>query len=103
MVRGRRRVAEKLPNPTSVTVSPRLSAPRTAVSIARNARSPTARGHPAASAMRATRSARVTLHPEDDARLVHHGFGDGPVSLALGEPLDRASGHRPDERGDALE
>src|SRR5687767_13125464 len=103
MVRGRRRATEKAPNPTSVTVSPRLSAARTPPSIARSARSVVARGQPEASDMRFTSWARVTLHPEDGACLVHHGLGDRGMPLVLGEALDRALGHRADERGDPVE
>src|SRR5207237_9572742 len=47
-VRGRRRATENVPKPTSVTGSPRRSAPRTATSMARKARSVGARGPPAA-------------------------------------------------------
>jgi hypothetical protein len=60
IVRGRRRATENVPKPTSVTGSPRRSALRIAVSIARNARSVEDFGHPDAAAMRTTRSARVT-------------------------------------------
>src|SRR6267142_849044 len=103
MLRGRRRATEKVPKPTRVTVSPRLREARTAPSIARSARSLTARGQPAASAMRATSWARVTLHPEDGLRLVHHRLGDGGVPLVAGEALDRAARHGADEGGNALE
>ena len=103
MVRGRRRATEKVPKPTRVTGSPRRSAARTAMSIVRSARSLAARGQPEACAMRATRSARVTLHPEDDPGLVHHRLGDGRVALALGEALDRAARHRANEGGNALQ
>src|SRR5215470_12696181 len=103
MVRGRRRATEKVPKPTRVTGSPRRSAARTAFSIVRSARSLAARGQPEAFAMRATRSARVTLHSEDDPGLVHHRLGDGQVALAFGEALDGSPSHGTDERGNALQ
>src|SRR6266581_1573385 len=104
MVRGRRRATEKVPKPTRVTASPRRSAPRTPVSVARSARAVTTFDHPVASAIRETSSARVTsLHAEDGARFVHHLLGDGRVALLFGESLDRAPGHRPDEGRDPLE
>src|SRR5207237_923489 len=103
IVRGRRRATENVPKPTSVTVSPRLSATRTAPSMARSARSVTVRGQPAASAMRLTSCARVTLHAEDGLRLVHHGLGDGGVALVAREPLDRAARHGADEGGNTVQ
>src|SRR5207245_6988811 len=43
------------------------------------------------------------LQTEGRARLVHHGLSDGRVAVILSKPLDRAPGHRPDERRDALD
>lgn len=59
--RGRRRGAEKVPNPTRVTNCPLRSAPRIEARSARRARSAATLVHPPAAAMDATISARVTL------------------------------------------
>src|SRR5262249_7772327 len=100
-VRGFLRATENVPNPTSVTASPRFSEARIPPSAARSARSVPALGQPDAAAIRATISAfvisshtrRVHLHPERAARLVHHRFIDGRVAVLGGESLDRASRH----------
>src|SRR5262245_21922064 len=100
-VRALRRAAENVPKPTRVTVSPRLSAVRMPASIDRTARSATVWDQPVVVAMRLMISARVTLHAQRGAGLVHHLVGDSRVPLALGIALDRLARHGPDERGDA--
>jgi len=62
-VRALRRVAENVPKPTRVTVSPRLSAVRIPASIERTARSVAVLDQPVVVAMRLTRAARVTYMP----------------------------------------
>ena len=59
MVRGARRADENVPNPTSVTGSPRRSEVRMAASIERRARSATGRVQPAAVAISTTSWLRV--------------------------------------------
>src|SRR5262245_10744122 len=104
-VRGLRRAAEKVPKPTRVTGSPRFSEARMPASAARSARSEPALGHPEASDIRLTISALVIplLHPERAPGLVHHGLIDGRVAVLGREAFDGAPGHRPDERGHALD
>src|SRR5262245_22548810 len=109
-VRGFLRATENVPNPTSVTASPRFSEALIPPSAARSARSVPALGQPDAAAIRATISAfvisahtcRAHLHPERAPRLVHHGLVDGRVAVLGGESLDRASRHRTDERRNPL-
>src|SRR5438093_1765992 len=43
------------------------------------------------------------LHPKRTTHLIHHGLVDGRVPVLGREPLDRAPGHRPDERWDPLD
>src|SRR4029453_5257799 len=104
-VRGLRRTRENVPKPTRVTGSPRFSEARIPASAARSARSEPALGHPEASDIRLTISALVipVLHPERAPGLVHHGLVDVRVAVLGREPLDGAPGHRPDERGHALD
>src|SRR5262245_44521394 len=104
-VRGLRRATENVPKPTRVTGSPRFSEARMPASAARSARSDPALGHPEASDIRLTISALVisALHPKRAPGLVHHGLVDSRVAVLGREALDRAPGHRPDERGYTLD
>src|SRR5262245_51482229 len=104
-VRGLRRATENVPKPTRVTGSPRLSEARMPASAARRARSEPALGQPEASDIRLTISALVipVLHSERAPGLVHHGLIDRRVAVLGRKALDGAPGHRPDERGYALD